>query len=274
MEDLRQKVVLITGAARGMGRRHAFNFCAEGAIAVITDIDMAELEKAAGELRAGGYEVYPYRHDVSSRDDCFSLVERVTAEVGPVDVLVNNAAVTECLPVLDLSEASLRRMTEVNYLGQVWMMQAVLPGMVARRRGHVVNMCSVAGKVGTTRMGGYCATKFALIGITDAVRQELHGTGVDFTIVNPGYVSTGMFEGGKLPVITGWQDPDKVSRALVNAVRKNRGEVCVPWFNVHQVAFLRGLCVPKLMDLMFRLFGVNRSMDSWKKDECRPFMAD
>lgn len=257
-----------------MGKLHARNFCAEGAIAVITDIDLPELEKTADELKAGGYEVYPYRHDVSSREDCFSLVEKVNSDVGPVDVLVNNAAVTECLPVLELSESSLKRMTDVNYLGQVWMMQAVLPGMIARRSGHVVNVCSVAGKVGTTRMGGYCATKFALIGITDAVRQELYGTGVEFTIVNPGYVSTGMFEGGKLPVITGWMDPDKVSHALVGGVKKNKAEVCVPWLNVHQVAFLRGLCMPKVIDFMFRLFGVNKSMDNWKKDECRPFMPD
>ncbi len=274
MEDLRQKIVLITGAARGMGKRHAENFCREGAIAVITDIDRDELQKTADELKAKGYEVYPYRHDVSDREDCFSLVEKVTREVGPIDVLVNNAGITECLAVLDLSERSLRRMMEVNYLGQVWMMQAVVPEMVRRGSGHVVNLCSVAGKTGTAKMGGYCATKFALIGITDAIRQELHGTGVDFTIVNPGYVSTGMFEGAKLPVITGWQDPDKVSKALVKAVKKNKAEICVPWFNVHQVAFMRGLCAPGIVDTLFRLFGVNKSMDRWKKDECRPFMAE
>lgn len=271
MEDLRQKVVLITGAARGMGKLHAVNFCREGAIAVMTDVDEAELSNAVDELKSSGYEVYGYKLDISDRDACFALAEKVTADVGAVDVLVNNAAVTECYPVLDLSEASLRRMTDVNYLGQVWMIQAFVPAMVKRGSGHVVNMCSVAGKTGTARMGGYCATKFALIGLTDTIRLELLKSGVNFTIVNPGFVSTGMFEGGKVPFVTRWQKPEKVSRELVKAVKKNKAEICVPSFNVRQVAFLRGLCMPKLIDFAFHLFKLDKSMDNWQKDACRPF---
>ena len=270
MEDLRQKIVLVTGAARGMGRLHGANFAREGSVVVMTDVDEAELSRTVEELRAGGYEVYGYPLDVSDRAACFALAEKVKADVGVVDVLVNNAAVTECVPMLDLSEQSLRRMTDVNYLGQVWMMQALLPDMVARGSGHVVNMCSVAGKTGTARMSGYCATKFALIGITDSVRLELHGSGVDFTIVNPGFVSTGMFEGGRVPFITRWQKPEKVSSELVKAVKKNKAEICVPRFNVRQAAFLRGLCAPKLVDFVFRLFRLDRSMDNWKKDASRP----
>ncbi len=271
MEDLRGRVVLITGAARGMGKLHAANFCREGSIAIITDVDEAELNKTADELKSKGYEIYAYKLDVSDRDACFELAEKVKADLGTVDVLVNNAAVTECYAVLDLTEASVRRMTDVNYLGQVWMMQAFVPDMVERGAGHVVNMCSVAGKTGTAKMGGYCATKFALIGITDSIRLELLKSGVNFTIVNPGFVSTGMFEGGTVPFITSWQDPQKVSEALVKAVKKNKAEICVPRFNVHQVAFLRGLCAPKLIDFMFHLFGLDKSMDNWQKDACRPF---
>lgn len=271
MEDLRQKIVLVTGAARGMGRLHAANFAREGSVVVMTDVDEAELSKAADELRSGSYEVHSYPLDVSDRAACFALAEKVKADVGVVDVLVNNAAVTECVPMLDLSEQSLRRMTDVNYLGQVWMMQAFLPGMVARGSGHVVNICSVAGKTGTTMLSGYCATKFALIGITDSVRLELHGSGVDFTIVNPGFVSTGMFGGARVPFVTRWQKPGKVSREVVEAVKKNRAEICVPRFSVRQVAFLRGLCAPRLVGFVFRLFRLDRSMDNWQKDACRPF---
>jgi NAD(P)-dependent dehydrogenase (short-subunit alcohol dehydrogenase family) len=271
MEDLRGKVVLITGAARGMGRLHAANFGREGSTIVMTDVDEAELRVAADELEARGCNAYAYKLDVSNREACFELVEKVNAEVGPVDVLVNNAGITECYAVLDLTESAVRRMVEVNYFGYVWMMQAVLPHMVSRGTGHVVNVCSVAGKIGTAKMGGYCATKFADIGITDAIRQELAGSGIGFTIVNPGYVATGMFEGGKVPIITRWQDPGKVSGALIDAVKKNKAEICVPRLNVLMVAFMRGLCMPKLMDIIFRLFGVDRSMDGWCKDPGRPF---
>jgi hypothetical protein len=186
-------------------------------------------------------------------------------------VLVNNAGIAECSAVLDLSEASVRRMVEVNYLGQTWMIQAVVPDMVKRGTGNVVNMCSVAGKTGTAKMGGYCATKFAMIGLTDCIRMELRGSGVAFTIVNPGFVSTGMFEGGSVPFITSWQKPQKISDALVDAVKKNKAEICVPRFNVRLAAFMRGLCAPKFMDLVFHILKLDRSMDNWQKDACRPF---
>ncbi len=271
VRDLRGKVVLVTGAARGMGKMHAANFCREGCRVIMTDIDEEALQKAAEELKSCGGETYAYRHDVSSRDDCFAVVKKAVAEVGPIDVLINNAGITECRPVLELSEQAIKRMMEVNYYGYVWMMQAVVPDMVRRGSGHVVNICSVAGKTGTAKMGGYCATKFANIGITDSIRMELRGSGVDFTIVNPGYVATGMFEGGKPPVITRWQDPQKVADAVLDAVKKNKAEVCVPRFDVWLVAFLRGLCMPKLLDFIFHITRVDRSMDGWHRVDNRPF---
>jgi short-subunit dehydrogenase len=271
MKDLEGKVVLVTGAARGMGKLHAENFHREGCVVVITDVDEKGLGETESELRSRGCKVHAYRLDVSDRDACFALAEKVRSEVGPIDVLVNNAGITECFSVLDLSEKAVRRMAEVNYMGYVWMMQAVVPDMIRKGSGHVVNICSVAGKVGTAKMGGYCATKFADIGITDAIRMETRGSGVDFTIVNPGYVSTGMFEGGKVPFITRWQDPMKVSRAMVEAVKKNKAEICVPRSNVMLVAFLRGLCMPKLMDLTFHILGVDKSMDNWCRAGDRPF---
>ncbi len=271
MQDLKDKVVLVTGAARGMGRLHAGNFAREGATVVLTDVDEAALAEAVDELLAGGFRAFSFGLDVADRDACFELAEKVRSEVGCVDILVNNAGVTECYAVLDLSEKAIRRMAEVNYMGYVWMMQALVPDMVERGYGHVVNICSVAGKVGTAKMGGYCATKFADIGITDAIRMELRGSGVDFTIVNPGYVATGMFEGGKVPFITRWQHPQKVADAVIDAVRKNKAEVCVPRANVRLVAFLRGLCMPKIIDFVFHTMKVHKSMDDWRKDECRPF---
>lgn len=271
MEDLRHKIVLVTGAARGMGRFDAENFCREGSVVVMTDVDEAELDKGAEELKAKGYEVYPYKLDVSDRDACFALAEKVKADVGVVDVLINNAGVTECHPVLDLSEQSVRRMMEVNYMGQVWMLQAFVPDMVKRGSGHVVDMCSVAGKVGVSKMGGYCATKAAMLALTDAIRIELRKSGVNFTIVNPSFVSTGMFEGGARSIISPWQTPEQVAEKIVNAVKKNKAEVCAPSGPVRLAAFLRGLCIPKFSDFALHLFGLDRPMENWQKDSCRPF---
>jgi all-trans-retinol dehydrogenase (NAD+) len=271
MKELRGKTVLVTGASRGMGRLHAENFCREGCRVVLTDVDEQGLEEALGELRQHGCDAHGHKLDVSDRSNCFEVAEKVMSEVGPIDVLINNAGITECYAVLELSEKSVRRMMEVNYMGYVWMMQAVVPEMVKRGSGHVVNICSVAGKVGTAKMGGYCATKFAGIGITDAIRMETRGSGVDFTIVNPGYVSTGMFEGAKVPIITSWQDPMRVSKAVVDAVKKNKAEICVPRANVLLVSFLRGLCMPRAIDFVFHVLGADKSMDNWRKDRQRPF---
>ncbi len=271
MRDLAGKVVLVTGAARGMGRLEAEGFAREGCRVVITDVDGAELEKTAEEMRSRGWEVRSYVHDISDREACFALAERVEREVGPVDVLINNAGITDCRAVLDLPESSLRRMMDVNYFGSVWMMQAFVPPMLERKRGHVVNICSIAGKVGNALMGGYCASKHALIGITDSIRQELYRSGVDFTIIDPGYVKTGMFEGGKVPFITRWQDPQKVADAVIRAVKKNQAEVAVPRFAVRATALARGLMLPKMVDFVFHLLGQEKTMAGWKKDPARPF---
>jgi short-subunit dehydrogenase len=271
MKDLKNKVVLITGAARGMGRLHANNFAREGSRVVITDIDEAELKKASAEMEGSGYTVHPYILDISNHDACFEVVRKVESEVGPIDVLVNNAGIAINENVMDTSESTFRRITDVNYLGSVWMMHAVVPGMLKRGSGHVVNVCSIVAKVVPVKLGAYSATKCALIGITDAIRQELKGTGVRFTIVNPGYIATGMFEGAKVPLITGWQDPQNVADALINAVKKNREEIFVPRFMTRQAAFLRGLGIPRLVDFPFKILGASKSFETMKKDRGRPF---
>jgi NAD(P)-dependent dehydrogenase (short-subunit alcohol dehydrogenase family) len=271
MEDLRGKVVLVTGAARGMGKLTAVNFAREGSRVAITDLDEKELRKTAGEMGAAGYDVHHYIQDVSDRAACFRLVERVESEVGPIDVLVNNAAIALNESVLEMSEEHFRRITDVNYLGQVWMMQAAVPGMLKRKSGHVVNMCSVAGKVSVPRMGAYCATKHALVAITDSIRMELRGSGVNFTIVNPGYIATGMFEGAKPPIVTRWVEPQRVSDAILVAVRKNQAEIFEPAFVTRLTAFFRGLGIPKFLDFNLKALGVFRTFEGMKKERGRPF---
>jgi all-trans-retinol dehydrogenase (NAD+) len=269
--ELYGRNVLITGAARGMGRLEALAFAREGAKLIITDVDAGTLDETVGELRAAGHSVRSYVVDVSDRTACFELSEKVAAEAGTPDVLVNNAGIVVCDEVLNMSERDFRRMMDVNYFGMIWMMQAFVPAMVARGSGHVVNMCSSAGKMGVPRLGGYCATKFAAIGITDTIRPELKKTGVKFTIVNPGYVNTGMFGDAKVPFITRWQEPGAVADAIAEAVKHNHGEICVPRFAVRFATFMRGLCVPRITDPLNAMLGGHSSFESWQKDESRPF---
>ncbi|MBN2025840.1 MAG: SDR family NAD(P)-dependent oxidoreductase [Actinobacteria bacterium] len=271
MKDLRGKVVLITGAARGMGRMDALAFAREGCRLAMTDVDREELEKAALEMADAGYEAHPYVLDVSDRGACFKLVERVDKEVGPIEVLVNNAGVMECGEFTGMSEHHWRRTMEVNFLGQVWMMQAVLPDMLERRSGHIVNMASQAGVIGGAKMSSYSASKHAVMGVTDSVRLELRGSGVRFTDVIPGFVDTGMASGAEPPFISPWVDPVRVSEAIVDAVKKSREEICRPAFSVRLSAFLRGLGSPRLLDGIYRMLGGHKVFDTWRRDPDRPF---
>lgn len=271
MKDLKGKVVLVTGAGRGMGELHARNFAKEGARVVLTDVDEGAVKRAAQYIRDQGGEAHAYLADISDRSACFALERSVTSEVGPVDVLINNAGIVESGLVMDMSEASIRRIVDVNLLGQIWMMQAFMPAMLSRKSGHVVNICSYAGKLGAAYLATYCATKFALIGFTDSLRQEIHRKGVTLTIVNPGYIKTGMFEGSKVPKLTRWQDPQKVADALLEGVKRDRFEVFWPRWLGHLVSFGRGLAIPKVTDPLFYIFRVNKSFKKSKRVDNRPF---
>jgi short-subunit dehydrogenase len=134
----------------------------------------------------------------------------------------------------------------------------------------VVNICSILGKLSVPRQGAYTATKHAMVAITDTIRQELHKSGVEFTIVNPGYIDTGMFEGAKVPLITHWQDPQKVADAVVDAVKKNKAEIFVPRLML-LISILTRAIHTKLIDLNFRIFGADKTFDTMKKDRGRPF---
>ena len=119
MKDLRGKLVLITGAAMGMGRIHAQNFADEGSRVILTDVNEDELVKTEAELKAKGHEVYSYKLDVSKREDCFALAERLEKDIGTVDILVNNAGIFRGGPVLDYPADAARRLVEVNQLGML-----------------------------------------------------------------------------------------------------------------------------------------------------------
>ncbi len=271
MHDLKDKLALVTGGARGMGRLHLQTLGREGCRLIATDVDEEELNATVRELSEAGLQVTPYALDVSDREACLALAERVERELGAVDILVNNAGIVEGSGILEMSERSARRMVEVNYLGLVWMMQAFVPAMARRGSGHVVNVASTAGKVGVANLGGYCATKFAVIGITDAARAELAKQGVRFTIINPGYIKTGMFEGSKPSFVTRWLEPQEVADAVARSLKRGDAEVCVPGFTVRMAAFARGLCMPRFTDPAFRLMGLHRSFSGLRKDDRRPF---
>jgi NADP-dependent 3-hydroxy acid dehydrogenase YdfG len=222
---LRGKVVAVTGGARGIGRATARALCDYGAEVAIGDRDVEAAEAAAAEI--GGHAC-ARRLDVADAESFEAFVEWVDWAVGPVDVLVNNAGIMPIGPFLTETDATARRALEVNVLGCLTGMRLVLPGMISRGRGHVVNVASVAGRSPVPGGLTYAATKAAVISATETARVEHVGTGVQFTCVMPSFTATDLILGTKglrfLPTI----GPDAVAAAIVGAIVRGRKDAFVP----------------------------------------------
>ncbi|MBN2169274.1 MAG: SDR family NAD(P)-dependent oxidoreductase [Actinobacteria bacterium] len=275
MKDLKGKVVLVTGGARGMGLQHVLTFAGEGAKVIMTDIDGALLVKQSDDLKKKGYEVYPYVLDVSDRDACFKLAESIEKEVGPVDVLINNAGIVRGGDAVEAGEEHFRRMTDVNYLGEVWMVQAFVPSMKRRKSGHVVNVASLAGQFSSTGTAAYCASKHAVIGFSDSLRGDLARTGVSVSTICPNLVNTGMFDmDSKMAMRFGkimGLEPEAVTAGVLNAVKKEKAEILLPRVLSHLSYALRAIFGPRVIQAIYGLPFVKESASTLGGDPTRPF---
>lgn len=189
-QDFRGKVVLVTGASSGIGRATALAFAAAGAQVVLVARRRDVLDDVA-RLAGDGAVAIPT--DVTDRAAVRACFEEATALCGRIDVVVNNAGVLLPAPIVDIAASDLDAMMRVNLYGALWVMQEA----VTRMRtvgGSIVNVASLAGRRGVTPLGGYCATKFALIGLTEALRTELHESPLHVGLVLPGVVETPMVE--------------------------------------------------------------------------------
>jgi hypothetical protein len=227
---LQQKTVVVTGASSGIGRAAALEFARRGANLVLAARRGELLDIVAKECRALGAGCKVVVTDVTQRADCEHLIDIA----GSVDVLVNNAGFAIFDAIESARPDDLASMMQTNYFGTVWCTQAVLPQMLARGNGTIVNVASIAGIMGYARMGGYCATKFAMIGFSETLRDEVAGRGVRVAMVCPGTVETEFFvkaERGKMPgasrLILAIK-PAKVARAIANAAEDGRYRRILP----------------------------------------------
>jgi NAD(P)-dependent dehydrogenase (short-subunit alcohol dehydrogenase family) len=188
--DLKGRVALVTGASSGIGRGLALALAERGMHVALAARGEEELAAAAAECRAFGVRALPVVTDVAEPEQCKRLVERAAAELGGLDLLVNNAGVGMWARFQDVTDLSIyERLMRVNYLGAVHVTHAALPHLIARK-GLVVAVSSLTGKTGVPMRSGYGAAKHALQGFCDAIRIELAPTGVEVLVVSPGFVAT------------------------------------------------------------------------------------
>ena len=223
--NLNGKVVAITGGARGIGKATAQALLRAGARVGIGDIDGDLARRTAQEL---GENARAYDLDVTSRPSFAAFLDSVESDLGPLDVLVNNAGIMPVGPFLEETDASAVRQLDINVHGVIFGMKEALPRMLKRDSGHVVNLASVAGKGGFPHLATYCATKHAVVGITEAVNAELADSGIEFTCVMPSLVDTELTSGVKAGRGIEKAKPEDVADAIVAALREPRFDVFVP----------------------------------------------
>jgi short-subunit dehydrogenase len=237
MSVVQGKVVVVTGASSGIGEATALEFGRQGARVVLAARRLDRLEAAAQAIRAGGGEALPVAADLSRGEDIRGLVQRTRDHFGRIDVLFNNAGFGRIgwLENLD-PDKDIAAQFEVNVLGVIQTTRQVLPVMLEQRSGHIINMASMAGLVGTPTYTVYAACKYAVRGFSEALRREVSPWGIKVSVVYPGGVATDFASHAgiqrKTKITTPkWLvlTPVDVGRAVAGLVRRPRTDLVFPW---------------------------------------------
>ena len=255
------RVVAITGAARGIGRATAVALVGQGARVAIGDLDADLARRTAEELGPGASA---FALDVTDRASFERFVDAVEAELGPIDVLVNNAGIMPLGSFVAEEDVTARRMVDINVHGVLHGMKVALPRLVARGDGHLVNIASAAGKGPYPGGATYCGTKHFVVGVSEAVRGELRGTGVDISVVMPVVVDTELATGVGTPRGVPKIKPEDVAAAIVDVLRRPRFDVYVPR-SIGPLTALAGVLPRRVRELVLRAIGADRVL--WRVDD-------
>ncbi|MFW6154668.1 MAG: SDR family NAD(P)-dependent oxidoreductase [Planctomycetota bacterium] len=259
-----RRIVIVTGASSGIGEQTALAYARRRDVVILAARRADRLDAVADRCRDAGAEPLVVPTDVARRDDVRAMVDRTLDAFGRIDVLVNNAGIGLFGAVADLDEQALRRIFDVNVFGLWYGLAAVAPVMVRQGAGHIFSVSSVIGKRGTPLHGGYCASKFAVAGLTDSARVELRPHGVWVTLVCPALTATEFFDADAMRGRSSrmrrhryyrFQPPETVAAAIVRTTGRCRPEL---------VFTLGGKLLARLAAIAPRL--VDRLMDRYRRD--------
>jgi all-trans-retinol dehydrogenase (NAD+) len=268
MTRIKNATILVTGGASGIGRLMGDICMQEGARQlVIWDSNPGKLEQTTREIRSLGFIVHPYVIDVSDTDQVIKTAKKVREEAGTVDILINNAGIiTGNKEFGNFSHAEIDRTMSINTNALMHVTLEFLPGMMAQKNGHIVNISSAAGMLSNPRMSVYCASKWAVFGWSEAMRMELelNKTGVRVTTVNPSYINTGMFQGVSTNFLLPLLKPLNLSAKVIRAIKFNQLFVRAP-FMVRTLPFVKGILPVRCFDLIVgKWLGIYKSMAGFK----------
>ena len=256
------KKVLITGAASGLGRELSGLFDAADAIVLALDINRDGLDDLAA---AASDRLETYSCDLLDRSDTARVIGDILNRHPAIDILINNAGVTSGKWLHELSDSDVERTFRINALSHFQLISAVLPAMMAQKSGHIVTVASAGGIVASPRMADYAASKFAAVGIDEALRAEFKHlkSPIRTTLIAPFFINTGMFEGVKtrfsflLPIL----EQEKVAKRIFHAIRKGKKRLIMPWFVF--ASYPLRLLPLSWFDALVSFFGISEVMDDY-----------
>ncbi len=243
--DFKDQVVVITGASNGIGKQLAIDLAARGAIVAGCGRSIERLRDTLKEVRRASPSSAMIGCDVSDAEQVQGMVAKIAADFGKIDVLINNAGVGMRKPFIETDLKTIEEIIRINYLGAVYCTKAVLPHMIPRRAGHVVNVSSGAGLIGALNMAAYCASKFALNGWSESLYHELKPLGIDVSIVCPGPVHTEFnrdFRDSQPKAAANMiVSAEAVAQAIIKVLENKRFEVVLPRWLALMSSFRRHL---------------------------------
>lgn len=230
-KNLRGRIVLVTGAATGIGREQAFKFAAKGARLVLWDIAYEQLLKTAEDVRTAtpSAQVFAYKCDLSKREEIYRVAETVKKDVGSVWCLVNNAGIISGREFLQTDDRRIELTMAVNTMAHFWTAKAFLPDMLEANSGAIVTISSAAGVFVQPRMVDYCTSKFAAKGLALALRSEIAAlgkTGVRVSCICPAHINTDLFKGFDMMGLT--MEPAYVANKVVEAAMYGPAVMMLP----------------------------------------------
>ena len=266
MQQIAGKVAIVTGASRGLGPIIARALARRGMDLALAARSADELQQVADSIAKLGVRTLAITADVTTESGRDAIVERTMAELGPIAVLVNNAGIENTAAYDEQDPAEIARIVEVNLVAPMLLSRAVLPSMLARGEGHIVNMASLAGKAGLAYDIAYSSSKGGLIQFTEGLRAEYHGRGVSASVICPGFVEdVGMYAnfsaatGATAPRMAGTSPPSKVVSAVVRAIRRDVPEIIVNPGPM-QLVFSFAELSPGAFERVFRAVGGTHDM--------------
>jgi short-subunit dehydrogenase len=269
MRQIRGKKALVTGAAAGIGRALTLRLADEGADLFMLDVDETGLREVVAEAQSRGVQAVGCRCDLSSSAEISRSVQQLLETWGTLDILVNNAGVCYYGATGSMTAQQLKWLMDINLQAPLQLIHELLPTLLSRPEGHILNVASMYGLVATARCTVYHASKFGLVGFSEALRAELARQGVDVSTLCPGFVQTEFFEkmpcdrgDGNAPRPPAWlcSTPEQVANAGIRAIRRNQGLALVGK-SAYFAYYVKRLC-PGLM-------GIRHAIERWHKRRAR-----